>query len=67
MVTLKAIRTAANSASYTRGNQVYKQGKVLDFQRTEDKKSIELWASVEGSYDNQYQIGRASCRERVSA
>ncbi len=56
MVTLKAIRTAANSASYTRGNQVYKQGKVLDFQRTEDKKSIELWASVEGSYDNQYRV-----------
>lgn len=56
MISLKSIRTAANAASYTRGNQVYKRNKVFNFQRTEDRDTIELSADVEGSYDNEYHV-----------
>ena len=56
MISLKSIRTSASSASYTRGNQVYKQGKVQDLQKTEDQEVIYVSANVDGSYRNQYHV-----------
>lgn len=56
MITLKSIREKTGSASYTRGNQVYKQGKVLRLEKTEDREMIWLTAEVEGSYDNEYHV-----------
>lgn len=56
MISLKSIRTSASSASYTRGNQVYKQGKVQDLHKTEDQEVIYVSANVDGSYRNQYHV-----------
>ena len=56
MISLKSIRTSASSASYTRGNQVYKQGKVQDLHKTEDREVIYVSANVDGSYRNQYHV-----------
>lgn len=56
MFSLKSIRVAANSASYTRGNQVYKQGKVQDLEKTEDRENIYVSANVKGSYQDQYHV-----------
>ena len=50
MISLKSIRTSASSASYTRGNQVYKQGKVQDLHKTEDREVIYVSANVDGFY-----------------
>lgn len=49
MITLKSIRTVSSSPSYTRGNQLYKQRKVLDFEKTEDREMLYLSANVIGS------------------
>lgn len=56
MITLKSIRTVSSSPSYTRGNQLYKQRKVLDFEKTEDREMLYLSANVTGSSGNQYHV-----------
>lgn len=56
MITLKAIRTISSAPSYTRGNQIYKQQKVLNFEKKEDNSKILLTADVKGSFDNQYRV-----------
>ncbi len=56
MISLKSIRTAADSAPYTRGNQIYKQGKILYFYMTKNRDTIEVTADVQGSCSNQYKV-----------
>lgn len=56
MVQLKAIRKEASAPSYTRGNQLYLQGEVMDFQMERNGRYLEAGAWVTGSYDNRYQV-----------
>ena len=56
MIQLKAIRVETSPQSFTRGNQLYRSGKVedLDFQKSKGRLEASAW--VEGSYDNRYQV-----------
>ena len=56
MITLNAIRSRCSAPAYTRGNQVYKGGKVGDRRSEEDRDRIWIKAEVEGSYGNQYAV-----------
>ncbi len=56
MITLNAIRSRCSAPAYTRGNQVYKGGKVGDWRSEEDRDRIWIKAEVEGSYGNQYAV-----------
>lgn len=40
MITLNAIRSRCSAPAYTRGNQVYKGGKVGDWRSEEDRDRI---------------------------
>ena len=56
MIQIKAIRVESSPQSFTRGNQLYRSGKVedLDFQKSKGRLEASAW--VEGSYDNRYQV-----------
>lgn len=56
MITLNAIRSVCSAPAYTRGNQVYKGGKVGDWRSEEDRDRIRMTAEVEGSYGSQYAV-----------
>ena len=56
MISLKSIRTASSPQSYTRGNQVYKQGKILGFEETGDGTFIRYDAAVAGSMGRAYGV-----------
>lgn len=56
MITLNAIRSVCSAPAYTRGNQVYKGGRVGDWRSEEDRDRIWMTAEVEGSYGSQYAV-----------
>lgn len=56
MISLKPIRSAASSMAYTRGNQVYKSGKILEFKVRPDRDYLHVDAVVRGSYRNEYKV-----------
>ena len=56
MIQIKAIRVESSPQSFTRGNQLYRSGKVedLDFQKAKGGwRQAHGWR---GSYDNRYQV-----------
>jgi hypothetical protein len=56
MITLNAIRSASGSAAYSRGSQIQKSGKILQYKTEETLKSIQAKAKVQGSGRNQYDV-----------
>lgn len=56
MISLKPIRSAASAMAYTRGNQVYKNGKILEFTVQPDHDYLHVDAVVQGSYNNAYKV-----------
>lgn len=56
MISLKPIRSAASSMAYTRGNQIYKNGKILKYKVEPDRNYLHVDAVVQGSYNNEYKV-----------
>lgn len=56
MISLKPIRESASPPAYTRGNQIFKQGKILDFQVEEEGGLLVAKARVTGSLRANYQV-----------
>ncbi len=56
MISLTPIRSASSSMAYTRGNQVYKNGKILEFAVQPEGDCLQVDAEVQGSYHNQYAV-----------
>lgn len=55
-MSLAAIRSEASPQSYTRGNTIYKQGRLQDFHAEREGRYINASARVEGSYGNEYEV-----------
>lgn len=56
MIKIQAIRSAASSPAYTRGNQIYKNGKVHPHKLEENADYVQAEAVVEGSTGKEYQV-----------
>lgn len=56
MVKIQAIRSQASSPAYTRGNQIYKNGKVHPHSLEENADLIKATALVEGSSGREYRV-----------